>query len=171
MPLPSPPHPSLAGFIAWVRQVMAVPVGALPDNAVVLELAYNTSLLTVNPELDVVQERNIVYSEGGVPRYPSIYTLAVYNLGGDFLVNMAYDMPGGVPPTYWADLRKGLGLNNFIAGFIQSSSDQGTSQSTAISESLKNMGLADLLHMRTPWGRTYVAIAQKAGESVWGLTR
>ena len=59
----------------------------------------------------------------------SIYAICVYNLGGHVLCEIAADDPNLPPPfnTFWADLRKQLGLNSFNFGIITSASDQGTS--------------------------------------------
>src|ERR1700758_3123178 len=55
---------------------------------------------------------------------PTIYTLAVYNLGMDRLVNWAQDQPG---QTYFQTLRKDFKLvYAFAPGVVSSTSDQGS---------------------------------------------
>ncbi len=101
------------------------------------------------------------------------YTLAVYNCGGHLLLKIAPDQlpsaPGQPGYTFFADKRKEYGLNGLIAGLVQSSSDESTSQSTAVPDALKQLTLGDLDFMRTPWGRNYLAHAQDYG-GLFGLS-
>ena len=62
---------------------MGIPPGALPDNSVWLTYAYDAAYATVNTQLSTVPG--------------PFYMLAVYNLGGDNLVNWAQD---DVQPPY-----------------------------------------------------------------------
>ena len=77
-------------------------------NDYTLQLAYNTAL-------------NLTYI--GLAAIPSIstslslYEIAVYNLGGAFLVEFAQDTP---PSTYWTDLRASLGINSATFSMMQS---------------------------------------------------
>jgi hypothetical protein len=157
--------PTEDGFNDWVFSVMGVPDEVLPVVSDQLDPAYNVyinyafeiSLETVNLYLDIAS--------------PIIYTQAVYNLGGDILVNMAQDISTLPPPlnTYWATLRQTFGLNNFIPGIINAANDIDTSAASMIPLSLQNLTLADLQNMKTPWGRQYLMLAQSVG-SMWGLT-
>lgn len=99
----------------------------------------------------------------------SIYATAVYNLGADTLVNYAPDIPGSDDPTYWSDLRSSFNINTFTAGVVNFSSDQSTSQGTAVPDSLKQLTLGDLQNLKTPWGRMYLSLAQNIG-TLWGMT-
>lgn len=158
--LTGPNAPTLAGFLLWVRGVMGVPVSVLPDDAPVLAYAYETALAVTNLWL------------AGMPG--PIYKYAVYNLGGDNLVNFAPDNPDASPPpanakTYWADLRKSFGINNFTAGVVQSTNDQGTGSSYEIIKGAETFTLSDLQHLKTPWGRQYLAWAMQWG-TLWGLS-
>lgn len=143
--------PSQAGFLQWVRDFMAVPTAALPDDSIFIGFAYDLALATVNPALAAV---------------PPIYTLAVYNLGGDFLVNWCQDVP---PSTYWADLRTSFAIFAFAPGVVTSSSDNGTSTSLLNPEQMKDFTLANLQNLKTPYGRQYLAWAQAYGP-LWGLS-
>jgi hypothetical protein len=101
---------------------------------------------------------------------PFIYVIMVYNLATDRLVNFAPDQVGPPPQTFFADLRKSLGLTTFSPGFLTSSSDAGTSQSRQLIDAAKTMTLADLQMLKTPWGQTYLGYAQQAGSTIWGLS-
>ena len=154
-PIYSPPvdtTPSLAGYVNWIRTIMAIPQSVLPDNSPYIVLSYEMALETVNLYLDCAS--------------PLLYTQAVYNLGGDILVNIAQDVP---PSTFWADLRESLGINNFTPGFINAANDEDTSAALLIPMNLQNLTIADLQALKTPWGRVYLSIAQSVG-SMWGLT-
>ena len=63
--------------------------------------------------------------------------------------------------TYFADLRKLFKINSFVAGVIESSHDATTGQSFAVSDAMKDLTFSDLQLLKTPWGRAYLAIAQK----------
>lgn len=149
--------PSLNGYITWIREIMEVPKMVLPDTSPYIEMSYDISLEIVNRYLDIAS--------------PNIYTIAVYNLGGDYLVNIAQDNASLQPPnnTYWTDLRNTLQVNNFVPGFINSAADQGTSAATKILSAFDNLTIGDLQALKTPWGRVYLGIAQSVG-SMWGLT-
>lgn len=144
--------PTLAGFLAWVRSVMGVPAPALPDNSVYLTYAFNTSLEVVNQQILAVS--------------PLRYQQAVYNLGGDNLVNWAQDI---APLTYWTDLRTTFKILSFVPGVVSSASDESSSTGIEVSESLKNLTLGQLQNLKTPWGRLYLSIAQEVGTG-WGIS-
>jgi hypothetical protein len=154
-PIYAPPvdtTPTIYGYINWIRTIMGIPQNVLPDNSPYIVLSFEMALETVNLYLDIAS--------------PLLYTQAVYNLGGDILVNIAQDVP---PSTFWADLRESLGINNFIPGFINAANDEDTSAAMLIPMNLQNLTLADLQALKTPWGRIYLSIAQSVG-SMWGLT-
>ena len=143
---------------------MGIPPGALPDNSVWLTYAYDAAYATVNTQLSTVPG--------------PFYMLAVYNLGGDNLVNWAQDdvQPPYPFPTnnptgllYFAYLRDQFKINAFVPGVINSSSDEGTSQSMDTLDAYKNFTLSNLQNLKTPWGRTYLGFAQRVG-TLWGLT-
>jgi hypothetical protein len=97
---------------------------------------------------------------------PTMYTLAVYNLAADRLINFAPDVPN---QTYFLDLRKGLRINEISVGVPSAASDQGTATGILNPEFMKTMTLADLQTLRTPFGRTYMGIALSIG-TLWGLS-
>lgn len=143
--------PTQAGFLQWVRTRMGVPTDALPDDSPFIGYAYDVAVAVCNPALAAV---------------PPIYMLAVYNLGGDNLVNFAPDIP---PSTFWSDLRAGYGTFAFAPGVVTSSGDQGTNTSLLNPEAMKEFTLGNLQNLKTPYGRQYLAWAQSYGP-LWGLT-
>lgn len=145
-------QPTFAGFVNFVRMGMGIGTDVLPDDSIWLVYAYNVAVAIVNMGLGCV---------GG-----PIYMLAVYNLAADNLINYAQDTP---PSTYFADLRKFYKLGNFVLGLIQSTSDQGTSESLMIPDAFKELTLSNLQNLKTPWGRQYLAWAQSWGTN-WGLS-
>jgi hypothetical protein len=152
--------PTFAGFQWFVQNVMAVPLGSMPDDSI-LQIAYDESISLTYWALATVP---------GQPTTPSIYAFAVYNLGCAFLLEAAQDDPDAEPPsTFWNDLRNKMGINSFLSGLITSAADQGTAESTYIPEQIKGMTLMDLQLAKSPWGRKYLMIAGQWG-SIWGIT-
>jgi hypothetical protein len=145
-------EPTLTGFIAWVRTAMGITTAQLPDNSIWFTYAFNVAESIVS---DTIQQVD-----------PLIYMLAVYNLGGDNLINYAQDIP---PSTFFSDLRAKYLSYSFVAGVIQASADQSTSQSLLVPDAFKNLTLSNLQNLKTPWGRQYMAWAQDMG-TLWGLT-
>jgi hypothetical protein len=100
---------------------------------------------------------------------PRIYTLAVYNLATDRLINFAPDVPG---QTFFQDLRgpKKLNLTSVSVGVPSQASDQGTATGILNPEQMKTFTLQDLQTLKTPWGRAYMGFASAYGPSLWGLS-
>lgn len=149
----------------------------LPDNAPVIPMALAVAMSIVNPALKSVCLPTIDAAGVGISSGPSIYTLAVYNLAGDNLINFALDVDdappvqGSDPPmAYFAFARKQFNTNGFVSGVIQAAGDEGTNQSMVVQEAAKNFTLANLQQLKTPWGRQYLAFAQSYGPSTWGIT-
>jgi len=193
MPVALPP--TLEGYLVFIRTVMGIPDTELPDDAPIIPMSYYMALGMVNPAfmalgsetwgmspLVAVMNPPQVFLDargpvGGNPNppaplaadpgYPSYYAWAVYNLAGHFLIMFAQDTP---PSTYFADLRDKYGMNTFVPGVIQASHDQGTGQAFIVPDFVKNMTLADLGYLKTPWGRFYMGLAQAYGPTIWGLT-
>lgn len=148
--------PNFVDFQAWVANMMGVPQSAMPDVAT-LQMAYDESL---NLALDDLA--TIPYQPGS----PSIYALAVYNLGGAILLDIAQDAPGS---TYWSDLRDKLGVNSTIFTITTGASDQGTSKTGVVPAFVNQMGPMDFWLYQTPWGRQYLILAGSWG-TVWGIS-
>jgi hypothetical protein len=149
--------PTLTGFQAWIVAVMGISTTILPSSSPVIAMAYNVALDIVNIQLQTIS--------------PDIYTLAVYNLGGDNIVNYAQDNPSLPPPnnTYFATLRANFHIGQFVAGVISGSSDVSTSQTVLNPDFMKDFTMANLQQLKTPWGRQYLAFVQDLGP-LWGLT-
>ena len=71
---------------------------------------------------------------------------------------------------FFSDLRKKMNIDGFVSGVISSSGDEGTNQSMVVQEAAKQFTLKDLQNLKTPWGRTYLGLAQSFGPTTWGLS-
>lgn len=149
--------PTLASFQTFVADIMRIDPIYLPTNDPLIGYAFNVAMAIVNPALAAIPT---------VVGTWSIYALAVFNLAASTILNFAQDQTGR---TYFTDLRKEMGMTNFSAGVITSSSDQGTSQSTLNPEFMKTLTLQNLQALNDPYGRQYLMFAQAYG-SLWGLT-
>lgn len=154
---------TLAGYLEFIRGSMQIPTSALPDNspAVLMTLAIAEEI--VNPALRAV--KSPFFSTLGYTG-PNVYELAVYNLGGDNLINFAPDQPG---QTFFKDARAQFGINSFVAGVISATADEATSESLTVPDALKGLTLANLQNLKTPWGRQYLAFAMQYG-TLWGIS-
>lgn len=134
---------------------------ALADQTAESVFAYNSWVVTT---LEIA--RDIVNLQLSVS--PRIYTLAVYNLAADRLITYAQDIPN---QTYFADLRgpKGFKLASPSVGVVTSTFDQGTGTTVLNPESMKNLTLANLQMLKTPWGIVYMGFAQSIG-TLWGMS-
>jgi hypothetical protein len=158
--------PTLQGFQSFVANVMGVPSSVMdPATSPVVQYAYDFARDWVYRGLQTVR---------GVPGVWSLYARAVYNLAADTLINWAQDE--GNPPTafkndlpYWAWLRGQYGVNAFVAGVVQSTSDEGTSSSYVVPDAFKELTIANLGNLKTPYGRAYLGIVQSWG-AVWGIS-
>ena len=131
---------------------MGITTTVLPSDSPVIPMSFNVAVALVNTQL---RQANC-----------ELYTLAVYNLAGDRLLNFAQDQVG---QTFFADQRQQFGLNNFTAGVISSTGDEGTNESMVTPEVMNNLSFLDLQTLKTPYGRTYLGLAQSVG-SLWGLS-
>ena len=144
--------PTLAGFTSFIAGNMGISATVLPPTSEWIGWAFTYAQNIVNPSIALASSL--------------LYALAIYNLAGDFLVNYA---PDGTGQNFFTNLRQQYKLNSFVPGVVQSTSDNGTSTSLQVSEALAGLTLADLQLTKTPWGRAYLAIAQKYGD-LWGIT-
>ena len=150
--------PTLQGYVNWVQNVMGVSTTYLPADSPYLEWTYNVALAQVNPDLAITP----------------VYAFAVYNLGGSLLVNFAPDVS---PPVlymnglgFFAYMRQKFNVYGYVPGTITSSSDVSTAQSMVVPKAMENFTLDDLQRVKDPWGRQYLAFAQKYGPNAWGAT-
>ncbi len=164
----SAPQPTLAGFVLFITDVMRIPPSALPRTSPFIAYAFANALAIVNPALQCVaipqqDAAGVTLNPGGW----TIYALAVYNLAADNLINYAPDQQGF---EYFEKLREKLNINGFVSGVVQSSGDEGSNVSLVVQEAAKMFTLANLQQLKTPYGRTYLALAQSAGPTTWGIT-
>lgn len=141
---------SFAGFMTFVRVTMGIPTLALPDGDPAIQNSYDQAVPWVNTALQIT----------------GFYDAAVYNLAGDFLLNNAVDQP---ERTYFAKIRKDLGLDVFVSGVTGSFSDSSTSKSTVNPEFMKTFTFGDLQRLKSPYGRQYLDYAQSFGTG-WGIS-
>ena len=155
--------PTLAGFIVFIRTVMQINTTVLPDDSTFIVWAFNVAMEIVNDQIALASSL--------------MYTLAVYNLGGDNLLNYAPDLPDAplYPPdnadgtTFFMYMRTKFNLTGFVSGVITAANDETTGQSLQVPDAFKGLTISDLQNLKTPYGRQYLAIAQRYGE-IWGLT-
>lgn len=161
--------PSLSGFLWFVQNIMKISPSVLAPTDPVISFSYNLSLSMVNKALMKVPP-SIYSDQNGL----SLYTVAVYNLGGNNIVNFAQDAVDAPiyrdGMSYWEYTRSKMGINNQVMGVIQSASDEGTSQSMQLPEWTKGMTMADVQASKTPWGRMYLGLAQQYGPTIWGIS-
>lgn len=151
--------PTQAGFIVWAETAMGISPDILPADSVWFIYAYDVALEIVDPAFCQVS--------------PTIYTLMVYNLAGSNLINFAQDPPDAPDykneQPYFEYFRQKWNLLGPISGVISTAADQGSSSGIEVPQALKDLTLADLQYFQNPYGRTYLAFAQRQG-SLWGLS-
>lgn len=145
-------QPTLAGLIAFGRTPAGIPTIALPDAAPDWQIALTYALEWVPCELQCIT--------------PIMYTACVYNWAISSIVQYAQDQPG---QTFFADLQKAFKTDDFVAGVVSSSSDNGTAAALTIGDALSNLSFIDLQRAKDPFGRAALAIMSSIG-SVWGLS-
>ena len=144
--------PTLAGFIAWSRVAMGIPTTAIADDAPGYAAAYQVAIAVVPTDYAA--------TEG------AIYTLTVYNWAGSQLIQFQHDIRG---QSFFEDARRAFGVNSFVAGVVNSASDEGTSESLTIGKGLQNLSLMDMQRLKDPYGRQALAFMQTFG-TLWGLS-
>lgn len=144
--------PNVTDFTTFLRTVVGINVDYLPDGSADITNAFDIAMYWVSPRLCLIPG--------------NLYSLAVYNLGADFVITYAQDQAGR---TYFFDLRKSLGISLFMPGVITGTSDTSTAQSILNPEMFKNLTLGDLQNLKTIYGRAYLNIAQQQG-TLWGMS-
>src|SRR5271156_3233490 len=104
---------------------MAVPTNVIDPNNPPPTVIYalDFSLNWVNNQLCLVPSQMGAWT---------LYELAVYNLAGDTLINIAQDATpfvifgsiNKIDLPYWKYIRERCGVLNFVAGVVQSTSDE-----------------------------------------------
>jgi len=90
----STPQPTLADFLLFIRQVMAIDTTVLPDSSPVIPFALSVAMGIVNRQLWHIpipcrDAAGVQLNTGGF----SIYSQAVYNLAASNLLSYAQDLP------------------------------------------------------------------------------
>lgn len=156
----TPTKPNLADFTTFVFNALSgapgYSSGVLPTDSPFIGYALKVSCQIVYRRLNEVS--------------PLLYTLAVYNLGMDTLLNFCPDQEG---QTFFSTLRgpppNGYGLYGFVAGVVTAAADVSTSDSLVTPEFMAQLTLANLQQLKTPFGRQYLSIVQSMG-TLWGLS-
>jgi hypothetical protein len=143
--------PTLAGYSAFLYNTVGVPTAALPADSFNINLSFALAMDIVSTWLQCMQS--------------DVYTIAVYNLATDRLINFCPDQPG---QSYFTNLRANFSINMFVAGVVQTANDQGTGDGMLVPDFMKGLTMMDLANLNTPYGRQYLALAQTVG-GVWGL--
>lgn len=153
----NPNAPNLPDYVLWIRNVVGIAPGWLPDGSPFFGYALDRALrLVLIP---------------GAALSGAEYTLAVYNCATHVQLKITPDqVVNGVSYTYFAAKQAEFKLFALPAGLVTSSSDQGTSESNAVPDALQQLTLTDLDFIRTPWGREFLAYQQDYGPFVWGLS-
>lgn len=141
--------PTLTGFQTFLTGVVGISPLYLPADSPVIGYAFHFAKTTVNRALIVA----------------GTYTMAVYNLGASQVLNFAPDQPGR---TFFADWRDKLGISDWSAGVVSSTSDNGTGTSLLNPDFMEALTMADLQQIKDPYGRAYLALAQDYG-TVWTM--
>lgn len=146
--------PTLSEYTSFLYgALVGIDQTLLPDTSPAIAMSFQVATDTVNDDIAIGSQ--------------TLYTIAVYNLGADRLVNFAVDVAG---QTYFHDLREKLRLWDPKVGIPSSANDGGTAVGILNPDQLKTLTLDDLQMLKTPWGRRYMGIAQKYGQDIWGLT-
>jgi hypothetical protein len=145
-------QPNVADLTTFLRDVVKVPVDALPDGS-----QYIAWALSYAQELTVHALRRVG---------SDYYVFAVYSLATSFLLNWCPDQPD---QTFFADQQRQLGLTTFVGGVVQSTADQATSDSLLSPEFLSGLTIQQLQALKDPYGRQWLAMQQDMG-NVWGIS-
>ena len=148
-----PTTPNQADYTTFLYGVVGIPTANLPSSADIIATSLSIALSIVNETLNCADA--------------NIYTLAVYNLAADRLINFASDVSG---QTYFQDLRSDLKIGQVRVGVPSSANDQGTAVGILNPEFMKTKTLRDLQTLKTIYGRTYMEFALDYGSNLWGLS-
>ena len=143
-------EPTLSGYVTFIRDIMGINTTILPDDSPYIPYSYNFSI-NICSDLFAV-----------IPQVPGnfLYMTAVYNLAGDTLLSSAVDQTG---QQFFKQAQQKYQLNTFVSGAVSFAGDEGTQSTLAVPEALKHLTIGNLQNLKTPYGRTYLQIAQDLG--------
>ena len=169
-------EPNLAAYTAFLLSVCGFPQAVLNSNSALIQSTYNVAQATVLADLGTIG-----FTDPFTGQQSSMGALALYNYGAALFIVYAADPNGAaaVPGSNSTDNPSGLpfcaytrsryNINGYVSGTIQSASDETTSQSMVVPDAAAGFTFDDLEVSKTPYGRRYLAIAQSAGSSLYGL--
>lgn len=150
--------------ISWAPPGLAtvttsVPNGLLPGNRIALSgispvqymlpQAPNRGPFVVN---SVVDASDFTYAVAPNPGTPNVL------IGAE------------VALTFFLDFRVKAKLASFVPGVVSSASDVSTAAGITTPEMFKGLTLMDLQLLKTQMGRSYLAIVQQYGSTIWGCS-
>lgn len=151
--------PTLSGFQTWATTYAGITSTILPYNDPSWNDAFTYAQDIVNPAIQTVS--------------PIQFTLATYNLATDYLLNWGQDQTPVIvfanSMPFFEYYRQQFNLTGFNSGVVTASSSETTSVGVQVPEQFARLTLGDLQLTKTPFGRAYLAIAQKIGYAT-GLT-
>lgn len=145
-------QPNIPDFILYLRS-QGVSDVALPDTSPFIEISFSYAVAITLPSPMSLD--------------PTIYTLAVYNLGTHMVFVQAPDQTGS---TFFADERYKLQLNNPRSGVIAQSQDVTTSAAYTVPTFNHQLTLESIYLQLTQWGRNYLMYAQKYGPNICAIS-
>ena len=80
------------------------------------------------------------------------------SVSSPFSINSQYN--------YFSNLRELCKINNFVSGVVQSTSDESTSTTLAVTEVMQRLNFSDLQYIKTPYGCAYLGYAARVGSPV-----
>lgn len=151
-PFQTSDEPNVADLTTFLRTVVGIPAEALPDGSPFIIWSLSHSERLTLRALELVGK--------------DFYVFAVHLLATSFLINWCPDQPG---QTFFADWQKTMGLNSFVAGVVQSSADEATSESLFTPQFLSGLTLQQLQALKDPYGRQWLSMQQAMG-NIWGIS-
>lgn len=146
---------SLAGYLIFLRTVVGIPTSAMPDDSLDIVISYDWAVQLTPYQIQTISD--------------IAYTTAVYNCGADYLLQWGSDSYGEPGSTFFATIRQTYELNSFAAGVIENSGDENTSGRLRVPNNFNNLNIDQIVSLKTPYGRQYLAIYQRLG-SIWTLS-
>lgn len=143
-----------AGFVTFIRRQRVYT--KVTDNSGIQSLGFLKLTTTDLADNDTDIDTALAWAQSIVApiieTFNAIdYAMAVYDAGMHWLI-----MYGNA--TVFDGVRTSLSAWNLHTGFIQSTSDEGTSVSNQLPSYLQNLGAGDMQFMQTQSGRDYMGI-------------